>query len=67
MVGEHTCKNAQLDTGHRQCTAAFVCRHILPSIRVEVDIPLVVIQERIKETFHVDISYTKAWRIKRAW
>ncbi|KAL0914175.1 hypothetical protein M5K25_017685 [Dendrobium thyrsiflorum] len=61
----HTCTQPIMVAGHHNCTSKFICRHIMPIIRQQLDMKPKEIIARMESKFEMKISYMKAWDARR--
>ncbi|KAL0922969.1 hypothetical protein M5K25_007004 [Dendrobium thyrsiflorum] len=61
----HTCTHPIISSSHHNCTSKFICRHIIPIIRQQLDMKLKEIIARMESKFEIKISYMKAWDARR--
>ncbi|KAL0917751.1 hypothetical protein M5K25_012837 [Dendrobium thyrsiflorum] len=61
----HTCTHPIISSSHHNCMAKFICRHIIPIIRQQLDMKLKEIIARMESKFEIKISYMKAWDARR--
>jgi MULE transposase domain/MuDR family transposase len=60
---EHTCRGIN-GTGHRQATQSFVAHHISEKLKEQPSLRPCDIVRDIQRDFHVNITYSKAYRAK---
>ncbi|XP_020090375.1 AP2/ERF domain-containing protein PFD0985w-like [Ananas comosus] len=60
-AGQHTCVIPMLNAAHRNCTSNLICQVILPLMKARLNMTPKEVQETVRSTLHVQISYWKAW------
>ncbi|KAI0519272.1 hypothetical protein KFK09_006714 [Dendrobium nobile] len=61
----HCCTQPIMLGGHHNCTSKFICRHIMPIIKQQLDMKPKEVIARIESKFEMKISYMKAWDARR--
>ncbi|XP_023743043.2 uncharacterized protein LOC111891205 [Lactuca sativa] len=64
-VDEHNCFGSCISNNSRILNSRVIASYILHSIQKDVAYPVKHVQADIKNRFHVDVSYWKAWHGKR--
>ncbi|KAG9453175.1 hypothetical protein H6P81_006079 [Aristolochia fimbriata] len=61
---EHMCLNAELCMDNRLCTSRVICNLIMPNVRTSFTLSLHEIIQLVKDKYHIQVSYSKAWRAR---
>ncbi|CAI9295780.1 unnamed protein product [Lactuca saligna] len=64
-VDEHNCFGSCIGNNNRNLNSRVIASYILHSIQKDVAYPVKHVQADIKNHFHVDVSYWKAWHGRR--
>lgn len=65
LADEHTCVRVSNRNDHRQLSGDIIAEHIIPHIINGPLFKVKEIQTSVKQEFHCDVSYKKAWYARR--
>ncbi|XP_039137915.1 uncharacterized protein LOC120275413 isoform X2 [Dioscorea cayenensis subsp. rotundata] len=60
----HSCTNERIQSDNRHCTSKLICELVLSTLRANLSLSIAQVQAMVKDMYHVDVGYTKAWKGK---